>query len=183
MTNDDFINPMGTDGFEFVEYATADAAPLEALFEKLGFSKIAKHRSKNVYLWRQGDINFILNAESDGQAKGFYDAHGMSANAMAFRVKSIARALERANALGLEIIASKVGPMELNIPAIRGIGGSLLYFVETGGPFSIYDIDFVPLAGVNQHPTGVGLTYIDHLTHNVYRGNMAQWAEFYERIF
>jgi len=195
MTNDDHINPhinpqinpqinpMGTDGFEFVEYAAQDPAPLEALFTKLGFSKIAKHRSKNVYLWRQGDINFILNAEKDSQAAGFFYDHGLSANAMAFRVKSVAKALERAQELGLEIIASNVGPMELNIPAIVGIGGILLYFVEKSGPYSIYDIDFVPIAGVDQHPTGTGLTTIDHLTHNVYRGNMEKWAEFYQRIF
>lgn len=183
MTNDDIINPMGTDGFEFVEYAAADPAPLEALFTTLGFTKIAKHRSKNVYLWRQGDINFILNAEKNSHAAGFFYAHGLSANAMAFRVKSVAKALERAKQLGLEIIASNVGPMELNIPAIVGIGGSLLYLVEKSGPYSIYDIDFVPLPGVNQNPIGYGLTYIDHLTHNVYRGNMGKWAEFYERIF
>ncbi len=183
MSNDDFINPMGTDGFEFVEYAAQDPAALEKLFTKLGFVKVARHRSKNVHLWRQGDINFILNAEPDSQASGFFYDHGLSANAMAFRVKSVTKALQRANDLGLEIIASKVGPMELNIPAIRGIGGSLLYLVEKSGPFSIYDVDFIPIEGTAQNPTGVGLTYIDHLTHNVYRGNMAQWAEFYERIF
>ena len=182
MHDDEFVNPMGTDGFEFVEYAALDPAPLEQLFTQLGFSKVAKHRSKNVHLWRQGGINFILNAEPGSHAEGFFAAHGPSANAMAFRVKSVAKALERAKALGLEIIASKAGPMELNIPAIRGIGGSLLYFVEAG-PVSIYDVDFQPLPGVDQHPAGAGLTSIDHLTHNVYRGHMGEWAEFYERIF
>jgi 4-hydroxyphenylpyruvate dioxygenase len=179
----DTINPMGTDGFEFVEYATLDPKPLEALFTNLGFSKIAKHRSKNVHLWRQGDINFILNAEKESHAEGFYSAHGPSANAMAFRVKDAAAAVKRAKELGAEIIESKVGPMELNIPAIKGIGGSLLYLVDRYGSQSIYDIDFVPIDGVDQHPKGVGLTLIDHLTHNVYRGQMDTWAGFYEKLF
>jgi 4-hydroxyphenylpyruvate dioxygenase len=181
--DDTIINPMGTDGFEFVEYATIDPAPMEALFTRMGFTKIAKHRSKNVHLWRQGDINFILNAEPDGQAAGFSDAHGPSANAMAFRVRDAVKAMQRAEELGIEIVASKVGPMELNIPAIKGIGGSLLYLVDRYGDHSIYDVDFVPLSGVDQRPKGTGLTAIDHLTHNVYRGHMQQWAEFYERIF
>jgi 4-hydroxyphenylpyruvate dioxygenase len=183
MTQDN-INPMGTDGFEFVEYASLDPAPLEQLFTTLGFSKIAKHRSKNVHLWRQGDINFILNAEKQSHADGFYNAHGPSANAMAFRVKDAAAAIARAKSLGAEIVESKVGPMELNIPAIKGIGGSLLYLVDRYGSHgSIYDIDFVPLPGVDQRPAGVGLDKIDHLTHNVYRGQMDTWATFYSKLF
>ena len=183
-TKEQSINPMGTDGFEFVEYASLDPKPLEELFTKLGFSKIAKHKSKNVWLWRQGEINFILNAERDSQAEGFYNAHGPSANAMAFRVKDAAYAIKRAKDLGAEVIAPKIGPMELAIPAIRGIGGSYLYLVDKyGDKGSIYDIDFVPLPGVDQHPKGHGLTYIDHLTHNVYRGQMEIWGEFYERLF
>jgi 4-hydroxyphenylpyruvate dioxygenase len=174
---------MGTDGFEFVEYAALDPKPLEQLFERLGFSKVAKHRSKNVHLWRQGAINFILNAEKDSQAAGFYNAHGPSANAMAFRVKDAAAAIKRAKELGIEVVESTAGPMELNIPAIKGIGGSLLYLVDRYGEESIYDIDFKKLPGVDQHPKGVGLTEIDHLTHNVYRGHMDKWSGFYQRIF
>ena len=179
----DPLNPMGTDGFEFVEYAALDPKPLEELFTRMGFTKIAKHRSKNVHLWRQGDINFILNAEKDSHADGFYNAHGPSANAMAFRVRDAAAAAKRAQELGMEIVASKVGPMELNLPAIKGIGGSLLYLVDRYGEQSIYDVDFVPLPGVDQHPKGVGLSIIDHLTHNVYRGRMEEWADFYTRLF
>ncbi len=177
------INPMGTDGFEFVEYATREPAALEALFTTLGFSKIAKHRSKNVWLWRQGDINFILNAQENSQADAFYKAHGPSANAMAFRVKDAAAAIKRAESLGATIVQSNVGPMELSIPAIEGIGGSLIYLVDRYGERGIYDVDFVPLAGVDQRPKGVGLSYIDHLTNNVERGNMDKWAEFYTRLF
>jgi len=183
-TKEQSINPMGTNGFEFVEYASRDPKALEELFTKLGFTKIAKHKSKNVWLWRQGEINFILNAEENSQAEGFYNAHGPSANAMAFRVKDAAYAIKRAKELGAEVVEAKNGPGELHIPAIKGIGGSYLYLVDKyGDKGSIYDIDFMPLPGVNQHPKGAGLTYIDHLTHNVYRGQMEKWGEFYTRLF
>jgi len=176
-------NPMGTDGFEFVEYAAPDPKQLEKVFESMGFVPIAKHRSKDVTLWRQGDVNFILNAEHGGQAEGFYNVHGPSANAMAFRVKDAAVALKRAKSLGIETYEGKVGPMELSIPAIKGIGGSLIYLVDRYGEQTIYDIDFRYLPGAEKHPKGTGLTYIDHLTHNVNRGNMDLWAGYYERVF
>jgi 4-hydroxyphenylpyruvate dioxygenase len=178
-------NPMGTDGFEFVEFAAPEAEPLTSLFLKLGFSIVAKHRSKNVTLFRQNDINFILNNEPKSHAQSFWQLHGLSANAMAFRVKNVSAALEYAKQAGARIHDSgKVGPMELNIPAIEGIGGSLLYLVDRyGSKGSIYDVDFEYLPNVEKHPTGCGLTYIDHLTHNVYRGHMDQWAHFYESIF
>lgn len=181
----DPVNPMGTDGFEFVEFAAADPAPLSALFEQLGFTLIARHRSKNVLLFRQGDINFILNSEPQSHASDFCALHGPSANAMAFRVKNVAQALEYARSRGAAIFDSgKVGPMELNIPAIEGIGGSLLYLVDRyGRNGSIYDIDFEYMPGAPRNPQGAGLQYIDHLTHNVYRGHMDQWAEFYTRLF
>lgn len=181
----DTLNPMGTDGFEFVEYAHSDPEALARLFESLGFSAIARHRTKKVTLYRQGDINFILNAEPASHAESFFNAHGPSANAMAFRVKDVNKALERAKEQGAEIITGeKVGPMELHIPAIKGIGGSLLYLVDRyGEKNSIYDIDFIPIEGAEPHPKGAGLDFIDHLTHNVYRGNMDEWAGFYERIF
>ncbi|MFB9887992.1 4-hydroxyphenylpyruvate dioxygenase [Balneatrix alpica] len=178
------LNPMGTDGFEFVEYTATDVAALRQLFEGLGFVAVARHRSKDVTLYRQGDINFIINAEPDSFAQQFARAHGPSACAMAFRVADAAYAYQRALELGATPAPTRVGPMELNIPAIEGIGGSIIYLVDRYGSHgSIYDIDFVPLEGVDQHPKGVGLTYIDHLTHNVYRGNMDKWADFYERLF
>ena len=181
-------NPMGTDGFEFVEYASEQPEQLAKLFESLGFTAIARHRSKNVTLYRQGQINFILNAEPSGQPKAFTEQHGASANAIAFRVKNAAEAFDKLVALGAKPVQSGTGPMELHIPAIEGIGGSLVYLVdryldENGQGISIYDIDFVPLSGVDQHPVGKGLTYIDHLTHNVERGDMDKWAGFYEQLF
>ncbi|MBV8088089.1 MAG: 4-hydroxyphenylpyruvate dioxygenase [Alphaproteobacteria bacterium] len=175
-------NPMGTDGFEFVEYTGPDPQALGALFERMGFVVAARHRSKNVTLYKQGDVNFILNAETESFAQAFARLHGPSVCAIAFRVADAAKAYQRAIKLGAKPVHGKVGPMELNIPAIEGIGGSLIYLVDRYGDRTIYDVDFVPVSG-STAGSGVGLTGIDHLTHNVHRGRMAQWAEFYERLF
>jgi len=181
-------NPLGTDGFEFVEYAAPDPQAMGRLFEQMGFTAIARHRAKNVLLYRQGSINFIVNAEPNSFAQSFARVHGPSICAIAFRVKDAARAYEECVANGAWGVEAHPGPMELNIPAIKGIGDSLIYLVDRyasadGAGVSIYDIDFVPLAGVDQHPAGAGLTTIDHLTHNVHRGRMEEWASFYERLF
>ena len=184
-------NPLLTDGFEFIEYAAPDPAALGRLFEQMGFVAIARHRSKNVLLYRQGDINFIVNAEPDSFAQSFARVHGPSICAIAFRVGDAAAACKSAVEQGAWGVQNHPGPMELNIPAIKGIGDSLIYLVDrypgssanAGNGVSIYDIDFVPLPGVDQHPAGAGLTYIDHLTHNVHRGRMGEWADFYARIF
>ena len=184
-------NPLGTDGFEFIEYAAPDPAALGRLFGEMGFTAVARHRSKNVLLYRQGDINFIVNAEPDSFAQSFARVHGPSICAIAFRVRDAARAYRACVDLGAWGVENHPGPMELNIPAIKGIGDSLIYLVDrypgsganAGSDVSIYDIDFQPLPGVDQHPAGAGLTYIDHLTHNVHRGRMDEWASFYERLF
>ncbi|TXD87482.1 4-hydroxyphenylpyruvate dioxygenase [Mitsuaria sp. TWR114] len=192
-------NPMGTDGFEFIEFAAPDPAALGALFTSMGFVAVARHRHKDVTLYRQGDVNFIINAEKDAFAQRFARLHGPSICAIAFRVKDAAFAYRRALELGAWGFDNKAGPMELNIPAIKGIGDSLIYFVDRWqgkngaapgeiGNISIYDVDFVPLLDaegkpVQSTPKGHGLTYIDHLTHNVFRGRMKEWAEFYERLF
>jgi 4-hydroxyphenylpyruvate dioxygenase len=181
MADASVANPMGTDGFEFVEYAAPDPQLLRSLFERLGFPVVARHRSKNVTLHSQGDINFIINAEPDSFAQRFAQAHGPSVCAMAFRVRDAAAAFERAIQLGAEPHRASVGPMELNIPAIVGIGGSLIYFVDRYGDRSIYDVDFRSVAPQPLEPAG--LAQIDHLTHNVQRGNMDKWCEFYERLF
>ncbi|MBS0320657.1 MAG: 4-hydroxyphenylpyruvate dioxygenase [Proteobacteria bacterium] len=180
-------NPVGTDGFEFIEYAAPDPVALGQLFEQMGFTAIARHRSKNVLLYRQGGINFIVNAEPDSFAQSFARVHGPSICAIAFRVKDAALAYKRCVANGAWGVENHPGPMELNIPAIKGIGDSLIYLVDryagNGNGVSIYDIDFVPLPGVDQNPVGAGLVAIDHLTHNVHRGRMDEWAGFYERLF
>jgi 4-hydroxyphenylpyruvate dioxygenase len=179
-------NPVGTDGFEFVEYAAPDPELLRDLFSKMGFPVVARHRRKNVTLHRQGDINFIINAEQDSFAQGFAREHGPSACAMAFRVKDAAAAFKHCIDLGARPVETRVGPMELQIPAIEGIGGSLIYLVDRYGERTIYDVDFVPVKAAGADMRGVrnaGLTYIDHLTHNVARGNMNKWAGFYEKLF
>ena len=179
-----FENPMGLDGFEFVEYAATERGVLEPVFEMMGFSHVARHRSKNVDLWRQGEINFILNYERGSPAYFHAEEHGPSACGMAFRVKDAAHAYQRALDLGAQPIDIRVGPMELKLPAIRGIGGAIIYLIDRyEDGLSIYDIDFHYLEGVDRHPQGCGLKMIDHLTHNVYRGRMDYWAAYYEKLF
>ena len=179
-----FENPMGLMGFEFVEFASPTPGVLEPLFELMGFSLVARHRSKDVLLYRQGDINFIINREPRSIAAYFAAEHGPSACGLAFRVRDSHKAYNRALALGAQPVDIPTGPMELKLPAIKGIGGAPLYLIdryEDGK--SIYDIDFEFLDGVDRHPAGHGLKLIDHLTHNVYRGRMAFWAGFYEKLF
>ena len=187
-------NPTGTDGFEFIEYAAPDPAAMAGVFERMGFRAIARHRHKNVTLYRQGEINFILNAEPDSFAQRFARQHGPSVCAIAFRVQDAARAYQRAISLGAWGFANQAGPGELNIPAIKGVGDSLIYLVDRWrgknkarpgdiGNIGFYDVDFEALPGASLENEGVGLLYIDHLTHNVHRGRMKEWAEFYERLF
>jgi 4-hydroxyphenylpyruvate dioxygenase len=184
MAQDFWENPVGTDGFEFVEYTAPDVHRLHELFERMGFRAVARHRSKAVTLYRQGDVNFIVNAEPESHGSNFAKAHGPSACAMAFRVKDAAAAYTKLVAAGAKPFRNQIGPMELNIPAIEGIGGSVIYLVDRYGDRSIYDVDFVPTdPGKGFAHAGVGLSEIDHVTHNVYRGNMNQWSGFYEKLF
>ncbi len=191
-------NPMGTDGFEFIEYAAPDPVAMGRAFEAMGFKPVARHRHKNVTLYRQGEINFIINAEPDSFAQRFARLHGPSVCAIAFRVHDAKAAYGRALNLGAWGYAGSAGPGELNMPAIKGIGDSLIYLVDRWrgkggaqpgdiGNIGFFDVDFVPLPGISTddmlHPPGHGLTYIDHLTHNVHRGRMGEWAGFYERLF
>ena len=177
-----FDNPMGTDGFEFVEYTAPDTELLRTLFQRMGFPIVARHRSKNVTLHQQGGVNFVINAEPGSFGQRFAQQHGPSACAMAFRVKDAGAAFKRAVSLGAKPVTQPVGPMELNIPAIEGIGGSIIYLVDRYGDRTIYDVDFVPVPDTGAHCT-TGLQVIDHLTHNVSRGNMSKWAGFYEKLF
>ena len=184
-----FDNPLGLDGFEFVEFCAPEKGLLEPVFTRMGFTHVAHHRSKDVDVWRQGEINLIANYEPRSHAAYFAAEHGASACGMAFRVKNAQAAYAAAIERGAEPVESPTGVMELRIPAIKGIGGALIYLVDRyaknsgGDDLSIYDIDFVYLDGVDRHPVGAGFKLIDHLTHNVYSGRMDYWAGFYERIF
>lgn len=171
-----FDNPLGLDGFEFIEFCAPERGLLEPAFERMGFTRVARHRSKDVDLWRQGEINLIANYEPRSPAAYFAAEHGPSACGMAFRVHNAAEAYTLAVDRGAEPVESRTGPMELRLPAIRGIGGAIIYLIDryatldNPDALSIYDIDFVWLPGVDRHPVGAGLIRIDHLTHNVYGG-------------
>jgi 4-hydroxyphenylpyruvate dioxygenase len=179
-----FDNPLGLDGFEFVEFSAPEKGMLEPVFERMGFTRIARHRSKDVALWRQGDINLIANYEPKSPAAYFAAEHGPSACGMGWRCRDAAKAYAEAIARGAEPVEVKTGPMELRLPAIRGIGGSIIYLIDRyGDGLNIYDIDFVYEDGVDRHPEGAGLKVIDHLTHNVYNGRMKYWADYYETLF
>jgi 4-hydroxyphenylpyruvate dioxygenase len=183
------LNPLGLDGFEFVEFAAPDRGLLEPVFAAMGFAHVARHRSKDVDLWRQGEINLIANYEPRSPAAFFAAEHGPSACGMGFRVHNAARAYAEALERGAEPVETTTGPMELRIPAIRGIGGAIIYLIdryatlEKPDALSIYDIDFDWIPGAERNPVGAGFRLIDHLTHNVYGGRMDHWARFYERIF
>ncbi|MCE8025629.1 MULTISPECIES: 4-hydroxyphenylpyruvate dioxygenase [Halomonadaceae] len=181
-------NPIGTNGFEFVEYSAPSAEGIEelrALFNRMGFTETRKHRSKQVFLFQQENVNFVLNAEPDSHAAEFAKVHGPCACAMAWKVADAKQAFEYALAHGAEAVENPIGPGEVGIPAVRGIGGSLLYFVDNkvdSEGRTIYDIDFEPIPGRSPNDNSVGLKVLDHLTHNVDRGQMDVWADFYTEI-
>jgi 4-hydroxyphenylpyruvate dioxygenase len=182
-----FENPLGLDGFEFVEFCAPETGVLEPVFTAIGFTLVARHRSKDVQLWRQGGINLIANYEPHSPATYFAAEHGPSACGMGWRVRDAAVAYAGAIERGAEPVEVSTGPMELRLPAVRGIGGSIIYLIDRhegqADGLSIYDIDFVYEPDVDRHPQGAGFQIIDHLTHNVYSGRMAHWAGFYERVF
>ena len=173
-------NPAGTDGFEFVEFAHPDDPQmLRDLFSRMGFSHTATHKQKPVELWQQGDISYILNADPASFAARFAAEHGPSAPSMAWRVVDAAHAFSHALAQGAQAYD---GPGKtMDVPAIRGIGGSLLYFVDQYYDTSPYNAEFDWHA--NAHPQGLGFYYLDHLTHNVHQGNMDKWFDFYGKLF
>jgi 4-hydroxyphenylpyruvate dioxygenase len=150
----------------------------------MGFTKVARHRSKVVELWRQGGINLITNYEPKSAAWYFSREHGPSACGMGFRVRDARKAYKHLLEQGAEPVHVQTGPMELHIPGIRGIGNSIIYLIDRyGDGLDIYDIDFEYLPDVEKHPVGAGFKLIDHLTHNVYGGRMKYWADFYEKLF
>ena len=177
-------NPMGTDGFEFVEFAHPAPERLHALFKLMGFAPVARHKTRKITVYRQGDVNYLVNEEPGAHGFNFVAAHGPCAPSMAFRVVDARRAYERALRLGAETANDPAILKTLDVPAIKGIGGSLLYFVDRyGAKGSPYDAEFDWLGDRDPQPSGAGLYYIDHLTHNVHRGRMNVWAGFYERLF
>jgi 4-hydroxyphenylpyruvate dioxygenase len=177
-------NPMGTDGFEFVEFAHPHPQQLHALFARMGFAPVARHRARNITLYRQGGVNYLVNEQAGSHAAVFAAAHGPCAPSMAFRVVDAERAFHRALGLGAQAADPSLGSKTLAIPAIKGIGGSLIYLVDRyGAKGSPYAGEFDWLGASDPAPEGNGLFYIDHLTHNVHRGRMQVWADFYQHLF
>ena len=172
-------NPMGTDGFEFVEFAHPDPEELRTLFTRMGYRKVARHKAMNIELWQQGDITYVLNAEADSFGARFVDEHGPCAPSMGWRVVDAQAAYNRALSLGAEGYEGK-GKV-LDVPAIVGIGGSLIYFIDQYHDTSPYNEEYEWLA--QSKPRGVGFYYLDHLTHNVHKGNMDRWFRFYGDLF
>ena len=178
----DDVNIAGTDGFEFVEFAHPEPLELEKLFVSMGYTPVAAHKTKDIVLYRQGRINYILNREPNSHAAQFVKDHGPCAPAMAWRVVDAQHALKCALDYGAE---EYTGPGKtLDVPAVVGIGGSLLYFIDTyGEDGSCYEAEFEWLGAPDPEPLGAGFYYIDHLTHNVIRGNMQTWYRFYADVF
>ncbi len=172
-----FDNPLKTDGFEFLEFTGKDIPRLEKIMDDFGFTAIAKHKDKDITLYQQRDVKFLINRETGGQSGAFAAEHHGGASAMAFKVADADFAIAEAQKRGAEVVEAGAHGGSMNLPAIKGIGGSLLYLIDSE---TVYDGEFEGLAIATP---GVGLTYLDHVTHNVFRGNMDKWAKFYEDIF
>jgi 4-hydroxyphenylpyruvate dioxygenase len=185
MTPTTFENPMGIDGFEFVEFAAPDAAPLKALFERMGFRPVLRHKTRPLTVFRQGGVNFVINEDPDSFAADFAKAHGPCACGFAMRFKRpAAEVLATVLGNGGEAIVDKEASKAVDAPVVKGIGDCMLYLVDRyGDAGSIFDADYAPIPGAEQNPKGFGLTFIDHLTHNLYFGNMQKWSDYYERLF
>lgn len=182
-----FENPMGINGFEFVEFAApaGRSGDLHRLFQNMGFTAVLKHKRRPITVYRQGDVNFLVNEDPDSFAADFAAQHGPCACGFAIRFRKAALEVFKAvMANGGEAPAGKADTKAVNAPVVKGIGDCMLYLVDRyGDAGSVYDGDYEPIPGADQHPQGFGLTFIDHLTHNLYFGNMQKWSDYYERLF
>lgn len=171
-------NPLGLEGIEFIEYATAKPQALGQVLETMGFKPVARHRSREVLLYRQGDINIIVNAH----AKGSPLSDKPLISAMALRVRDAATAYRRALDRGAWGVPTHVEVMELNIPAIHGVGTSRIYFVDRHQQFSIYDVDFTPIPGVDQHPSATAGLHFFGIVQYIGNDRSEDWTEFYREL-
>lgn len=174
-------NPLGVDGFEFVEFAAPDASLLHKLFEQMGFSPTARHLEYDITLYKQGNINFLVNEQPDSFAADFAREHGPCCTGFALRVEDRDEAFESTIAKGAVAVKDAFGKA-LKVPMIEGIGGSILYLTDNRDG-SVWKDEYHLIEGAEPEPSGFGLSFIDHLTHNVYHGNMDEWADFYSRLF
>ncbi|WP_425477915.1 4-hydroxyphenylpyruvate dioxygenase [Vulcaniibacterium tengchongense] len=182
-----FENPLGIDGFEFVEFAApaGQGAHLHDYFRKLGFTAVLRHKTRPITVYRQGGVNFLVNEDPDSFAADFAAQHGPCACGFAIRFqKPAAEVFDAVLRNGGEAVSHKAETRAVDAPVVKGIGDCMLYLVDRyGAKGSAYDGGFEPVPGAEQNPKGFGLTFIDHLTHNLYFGNMAKWADYYERLF
>ena len=179
-----FANPMGIDGFEFVEFAApaGQGAALHEYFRKLGFSPVLKHNTRAITVYRQGGVNFLLNEDPDSFAADFAAAHGPSACGFAIRfTEPVSKVYDTVLGNGGEAVTHKAGTGAIDVPKVKGIGDCMLYLVPSGT--DVYADDYAPIPGADPNPQGYGLTFIDHLTHNLFFGNMQKWSDYYERLF
>ena len=178
-------NPLGTDGFEFVEFTSPEPEKMAHTFELLGFTAVSKHPTKDVVRFKQGDSNILLNREAHGQAAAFRKEHGPSANGMAFRVKDAKKAFAMAVERGAKPTDAAPGALGSGSYVLEGIGGSLLYLVDQYGEKGSVYADWTPIPGAEEaaKKNDMGLQLLDHLTHNVRRGQMRVWSSFYSDVF
>jgi 4-hydroxyphenylpyruvate dioxygenase len=176
-------NPVGTDGFDFLEFTGPDPQKLTKQFEAMGFVPISRHKSCDVTIYQQNEIRFIINMTKDSMASQFAESHGASVSAMGFRVKDAKAAYQHALTYGAIPYQPITDKPVYDLPAIYGVGNSLIYFVDYKNDIPNYAHHFPNLPARQLTHTGAGLTYIDHVTHNLYRGNMEEWADFYNRLF
>jgi len=176
-------NPLGLDGIEFIEYATSRPQEFGSLLEKMGFSAVARHRSREVFLYRQGSMNLIVNAHPDALPGLSSPGSTPALAAIALRVRDAAYAHRRALELGAWDMPTRASAMELNIPGIHGVGDSLVYFVDRHGDFSIYDVDFVPIAGADPRPPAIAGLHYFGVVQAILVGRTAEWLDFYRGLF
>ena len=181
-----FENPMGIDGFEFVEFAAPEGQGelLHDYFMRMGFSAVLRHKTRAITVYRQRGVNFLVNEDPDSFAADFARAHGPSACGFAIRFRKPGdEVLSTVLGNGGEAIDHKPESRAVDAPVVKGIGDCMLYLVDRYGDHGSMYEDYLPVQGAEQDPEGFGLTFIDHLTHNLYFGNMQKWSDYYERLF
>jgi 4-hydroxyphenylpyruvate dioxygenase len=177
------MNPLGLNGIEFIEYATSTPQAVGQSLEAMGFRPVARHRSREVVLYRQGGMNVVINAHASPSRDSLQLGETPVIGAVAFRVQDAAKAYARALDRGAWAVPTHVEVMELNIPAIHGVGGSRIYFVDRYREFSIWDVDFVPIPGVDPRPPALAGLHWFGLVQYIDYDRMADWCEFYRELF
>ncbi len=176
-------NPLGMDGIEFIEFATSQPQALGGLLQRMGFAAVARHRSREVMLYRQGPMNLVVNAHPDPLPGMQPPAATPEISAIAFRVRDADFAWRRALELGAWEMPTRASAMELNIPGIHGVGDTLLYFVDRFRDFSIYDVDFVALPAVDRNPPALAGMHYFGVVQSILDDRTADWVDFYTQLF